>query len=287
VNLLALLPYPHIDPVLVRLGPLAIRWYGLAYVAAFIGAAFVLRELNSRWRLHLSEDDQLEILLAAVIGVIVGARLGYVVFYGLGTYLKAPLTIFALWDGGMSFHGGLIGILIAGIVESRRLKVPFLTLCDIGAVAAPIGFFFGRLANFVNDELWGRVTSVPWAMVFPNAPGGLPRHPSQLYEAALEGLVLFAVMWMLSRRVRPRGTEIGWLLLLYGCFRTFVEFFRQPDVQIPALPFGVTMGQLLSVPMIVAGAALLLWLRLHPTPPQSAREKPATAEKGGSGTDAG
>jgi phosphatidylglycerol:prolipoprotein diacylglycerol transferase len=266
VTALALLPYPNIDPVLVRIGPIAVRWYGLAYVAAFIGAGLVLRALNRRWRLGLTEDEELDILLAAVIGVIVGARLGYVLFYNLGAYLRAPLGIFAIWDGGMSFHGGLIGILVAAWVESRRLRIPFLTLCDVGAVGAPIGFFFGRLANFVNDELWGRAASVPWAIVFPNDPLHVPRHPSQLYEAALEGVVLFTVMWLLSRKPRPRGELIGWLLLLYGCFRTFAELFRQPDVQIGFLPGGVTMGQVLSAPMIVAGVALLLWLRAHPTP---------------------
>ncbi|HEY3317294.1 MAG TPA: prolipoprotein diacylglyceryl transferase [Coriobacteriia bacterium] len=272
---LALLPYPRIDPVLVRLGPVAVRWYGLAYVAAFVGAGLVLRRLNRRWRLGLSEDDELEILLAAVVGVIVGARLGYVLFYNLPSYVKAPLAVFALWDGGMSFHGGLIGIVIAAVVESRRLKLPLLTLCDIGAVGAPIGFFLGRLANFVNDELWGRVTSVPWAMVFPSG-GPYPRHPSQLYEAGLEGVVLFAVMWLLSLKVRSRGTEIGWLLLLYGCFRVFAELFRQPDAQITYLPSWVTMGQLLSVPMILAGAWLLIRARTRPTPVQGPRE---TAER--------
>lgn len=257
--------------MLVHIGPLAIRWYGLAYVAGFIGAGLVLRLVNRRWRLGLSGDDELEILLAAVIGLIVGARVGYVLFYDLPVYLTSPLTVFAIWDGGMSFHGGLVGLLVAGVVESRRLRIPFLTLADAGAVGAPIGLFLGRLANFVNDELWGRVTNVPWAMVFPSG-GPLPRHPSQLYEAALEGVVLFVVMLVMSRRPRPRGTELGWLLVLYGCFRVFVEFFRQPDIQIGFLPGGVTMGQVLSVPMILTGAALLLWLRAHPTPLQGPRD---------------
>lgn len=278
--MLALLPYPEIDPVLVRIGPLAIRWYGLAYVAAFIAAGLVLRHLNRRWRLGLSEDDELEVLLAAVLGVILGARLGYVLFYNLPAYLRDPLSVFAIWDGGMSFHGGLIGISIAGVIESRRLKLPLLTLLDVGAVAAPVGFLLGRLANFVNGELWGRASEVPWAMVFPLDPAGLPRHPSQLYEAALEGLVLFAVMWWLSRRPRPRGTEIGTLLLLYGLFRTFVEFFREPDVQIGFLAGGVTMGQLLSLPMILGGAALLLWLHRHPTPRQDEAPARGTSAEG-------
>lgn len=269
------LAYPRIDPVLVHIGPLAVRWYGIAYVVGFACAALILRRLDRRWDLRMSDDDQLEVLLACVVGVIAGARLGYVLFYNLGAYLRAPLTIFALWDGGMSFHGGLIGVLLAGWWAARRVKVPFLTLADIGAVGAPIGFFLGRLANFVNDELWGRLANVPWAMVFPNG-GALPRHPSQLYEAALEGVVLFAVMMVLSRRARPRGTLLGWLLILYGSFRVFVEFFRQPDIQIGFLPGGVTMGQLLSVPMIVGGVALLLWIRAHPTPPEGGRPAAST-----------
>lgn len=277
--MLGVIPYPAIDPVLVRIGPLAIRWYGLAYVAAFIAAGVVLKVLNERWELGLSEDDRLEILLAAVVGVVVGGRLGYVLFYNLAVYLRAPLTILAIWDGGMSFHGGLVGILVAAWVESRRLDVPFLTLCDVGAVGAPIGFFLGRLANFVNDELWGRVTNVPWAIVFPSG-GPQPRHPSQLYEALLEGVILFAVMWWLSRKRRARGVMLGWLLVLYGCFRIFVELFRQPDIQIGFLAGGVTMGQVLSVPMVLAGVAVLVWARRAQLP-RAGRRSPL--EPGGTG----
>lgn len=257
--MVALLPYPHIDPVIVRLGPFAVRWYGLAYVAAFAVAWFVLRSLDRRWELGLSEDDRLETLLAAVIGVVVGARLGYVFFYNLSFYLSEPLRIFAVWDGGMSFHGGLAGILVAAWVMSRRVPVSFLRLCDVGSVAAPAGFFFGRLANFVNGELWGRPSRVPWAMVFPGA-GPVPRHPSQLYEALFEGVVLFAVMWRMSRRRRPEGELLGWLLILYGAFRFMLEFFREPDPQVGLVLGPFTMGQLLSVPMILAGAALLVWV---------------------------
>lgn len=273
----ALLPYPGIDPVLVRFGPLAVRWYGLAYVAAFVAAWFVLGWLSERWKLGFSEDDRLEIMLAAVIGVIVGARLGYVVFYNLASYLKAPLTIFAVWDGGMSFHGGLIGIIVAAFVMARRLKAPVLTLCDIGAVAAPIGFFFGRLANFINGELYGRATTAPWAIIFPTDPQHIPRHPSQLYEAALEGLLLFGVMLWLARKTRPRGTMLGWMLVLYGVIRIGLETFRQPDVQIGFLPGGVTMGQVLSVPMVIAGIALLLWARRHPLPEEGVPESRGNA----------
>lgn len=253
--------YPAIDPVALRLGPLAVRWYGLAYLVAFLAAWWAASYFNKRWKLGLDGDDLATIMLAAVIGVVVGGRLGYVVFYGAGQYWKAPLTIFALWDGGMSFHGGLAGILIAGVVMSRRLKVPFLTLCDVGAVAAPVGFLTGRLANFVNGELWGRPSSVAWAMVFPSDPLHVPRHPSQLYEAVLEGVVLLAIMLWLSRKRRPDGELLGWMLLLYGAFRIFVEFFREPDVQIGFLPGGTTMGQILSVPLLIFGVWLLVRAR--------------------------
>ena len=252
--------YPAIDPVALRMGPLVVRWYGLAYLACFLFAWWLLTRYNRRWRLGLSQDDEAFVMLAAVLGVILGGRLGYVAFYGAGDYWREPLRILQVWDGGMSFHGGLAGILLAGVVVSRRLRVPYLTLCDIGAIAAPLGFGLGRLANFVNDELWGRVSDVPWAMVFPNG-GPLARHPSQLYEALLEGGVLLAVMLFLSRRDRPRGELTGWLLTFYAVFRIFVEFFREPDVQIGFLAGGVTMGQLLSLPVLVAGVWLLVRAR--------------------------
>lgn len=257
------LAYPDIDPIAFAIGPLAVRWYGLAYVAGFVGAALILRWLARRWDLGLSDDDVLSIVLAAVIGVIVGGRLGYVLFYGSGFYASRPLDVFALWDGGMSFHGGLIGILVAGWVVSRRLGIAWLTLCDLGAVGAPVGLMLGRLANFINAELWGRVSDVPWAMVFPGA-GPLPRHPSQLYEAALEGAVLLVVMVLLARKLppRPRGELLGWLIAGYGVARLFVEFFREPDSQLGfILGQWATMGMLLSLPMVVGGAALVVWAR--------------------------
>jgi phosphatidylglycerol:prolipoprotein diacylglycerol transferase len=257
--------YPVIDPIALKLGPIAVRWYGLAYLAAFVAAGLVLHWLVRRWELDISDDDQLTILLAAVIGVILGGRLGYVLVYGAGYFWQRPASVFAVWDGGMSFHGGLIGIMIAGIVVARMMRIPWLTLCDIGAVGAPVGLFLGRIANFVNGELWGRQADVPWAMVFPGA-GPLPRHPSQLYEALLEGLVLFAVMvWLATRRPSlPRGTLIGWMLTLYAVFRIFIEFFRQPDMQMGAKGFvagWLTTGQLLSLPLLIAGVWLIVWAR--------------------------
>ncbi len=252
--------YPAIDPVAIRLGPLAVRWYGLAYLACFLFAWWLLTRFNTRWKLGIDADGEAFTMLWAVLGVVLGGRLGYVLFYGAGAYWADPVRILQIWDGGMSFHGGLAGIMLAGVFVARRLGVPFLRLCDIGAVAAPLGFGLGRLANFVNGELWGRVTTVPWAMVFPTG-GPLPRHPSQLYEALLEGVVLLAVMLALSRRTRPPGELVGWLLTLYGAFRIFAELFREPDVQLGFLLGGATMGQLLSVPMIAAGIWLVVRAR--------------------------
>lgn len=255
--MLASIAYPTIDPVAFAIGPLAVRWYGLSYVVGFILAALVMRELNKRWNVGLTTDDLLDIVLVAVVGLVLGARLGYVLFYGVGAYWSEPLSVFAFWDGGMSFHGGLVGILVAGAFIAWRKGVPALRLFDMGAVGAPLGLLFGRLANFVNGELWGRVTDAPWGMVFPRAPGGLPRHPSQLYEALLEGLVLFIVLWLLSRRKRGDGLLIGTMVALYGVFRIFVEYFREPDIQLGFMAGGLTMGQLLSVPMVAVGVWLV------------------------------
>lgn len=254
---MASIAFPDINPIALQLGPFAVRWYGLAYLSAFLAGWWILKRFDERWNLGLGPDGQTTTLLAAVFGVIVGARLGYVLFYNLAWYLESPARIVAMWDGGMSFHGGLVGILLAGYWVARHYKVPYLRLCDVGAIAAPIGFLFGRLANFVNDELWGRVTTVPWGVVFPNG-GSLPRHPSQIYEALLEGLVIFIVMIVLQRRKRYDGYMTGWLLALYGTFRIAVEFFREPDVQIGFLPGGITMGQLLSLPVLAAGIFLIV-----------------------------
>jgi phosphatidylglycerol:prolipoprotein diacylglycerol transferase len=271
------LVYPQIDPVAFRLGPVAVHWYGLAYVAGFIIAGFIIRALARRWEIGLTDDDVLSIILAAVVGVVLGGRLGYVLFYGGAFYLQSPLRALALWDGGMSFHGGLAGILIAGVVVARVLKMPWLTICDLGAVGSPIALGLGRLANFVNGELWGRVTTVRWAMVFPGA-GALPRHPSQLYEAALEGALLCVVMLVLAWKLppRPRGELLGWLLTLYGAARLFVEFFREPDAQLGFLAGGwLTMGMLLTLPVAASGIGLLWWARRQglpqrgPVPPRS------------------
>lgn len=256
----AALVYPNINPIAFSLGPVHVRWYGLAYLTAFVISFVLLRWAVRRWKLDITDDDLLTVVLAAVIGVVVGARLGYVLFYTGGSFLRHPAEIFAIWDGGMSFHGGLAGVLVAGLVVARLLRIPWLTLCDLGALCAPVGLFLGRIANFVNDELWGRVTTLPWGVVFPGA-GPLPRHPSQIYEAILEGIVIFLVMlWLATRKpAPPQGVMLGWLLTLYGVFRIFVEFFRQPDIQIGFLPGGETMGQLLSIPVVLLGIGILVW----------------------------
>lgn len=246
-----------LDPVVFTLGPLSVRWYGLAYVAGFIVAGLILRSLNRRWDVGLSDDDVLDLVLVGVIGLVLGARIGYVLFYGAGGYWSDPASILAFWDGGMSFHGGLVGILLAGWLFARRKGISVLRLYDL-AVGAPLGIFFGRLANFVNGELWGRPTDLPWGVVFPDAPGSAPRHPSQLYEAALEGLVLFAILWLLSRKKRGDGFMIGTLLGLYGVFRIVVEFFREPDIQLGYVIGPFTMGQLLTLPMVFIGGWLVV-----------------------------
>lgn len=254
--------YQMLDPVALQVGSLQIRWYGLAYVAGFICAFLVLADLSKRWRVRVGEDAFFVIVFCVVIGVIFGGRLGYVLFYGDGYYLQHPAEILAFNKGGMSFHGGLVGVLAGGMVAAKITHIPFLTLADMGAVGGAIGLFFGRCANFVNGELWGAPTDLPWGVVFGGAAGSVPRHPSQLYEAVLEGIVIFCVLFALSRKTppRPRGTFIGLFLTMYGIFRFLVEFIREPDVQLGYLWGGwLTMGQLLSVPLIVAGAAVLIY----------------------------
>lgn len=255
---MAYLTYPAIDPVLVQLGPFAVHWYGLAYIVGFIAAGVIFGWLSRRWGFGFTTDDVLSVVLYCVLGVLVGGRVGYALFYGGSAFLDDPLMLFRIWNGGMSWHGGFLGIVVAGLFVSYRYKVPFLRLADMAAVGAPVGFFFGRLANFVNGELWGRVTDVPWAMVFPGA-GALPRHPSQLYEALLEGLVLFLVLLWLARTRRPDGFMFGVFMLGYGAFRFLVEFVREPDAQLGFLWGGATMGQLLSIPLMIAGVGFIVF----------------------------
>lgn len=254
-----MLPYPDIDPVIFRIGPLAVRWYGLMYLAGFAAAWSLIRFLARRRELDLSNEDLSDLIFYAVIGVIAGGRLGYVIFYNPAYFLAHPLEIPAVWHGGMSFHGGLLGVVAACLLFCRRRKLPVLLLGDIVANSAAIGLGLGRLGNFINGELWGRVTDVPWGMVFPQA-GPLPRHPSQLYEFLLEGVVLFCLLlWLNLRSARP-GTALFSFFAGYGLFRFLVEFVREPDPQLGFLWLGATMGQLLSLPMLLFGAAGLFWV---------------------------
>ncbi len=260
-----LIPYPVINPVLVHIGPFPIRWYALAYIAGLIlGWAYVrhLVRKESLWRglprPSLAQIDDLLVYVA--FGVILGGRAGYVLFYNLPLYLAHPLQIFELWEGGMSFHGGLAGAAVGIILFARRTKVPILSVMDIAAAAVPIGLCLGRIANFIKPELWGRPTDVPWAMIFPGSDGQ-PRHPSQLYEAALEGVVLFFIISLAIRlgALRRPGLTTGIFALGYGVARIISEFFRQPDPQLGYLWDGATMGQILSLPLIAAGLAFIVF----------------------------
>lgn len=253
--------YHALDPVAFWIGPFAVRWYGLGYLAGFIVGGILMLRIARRWLLDLTADDVTNIMTGLCLGIILGARIGYVVFYGAGYYLEHPLSVFALNEGGMSFHGGLIGAIIGGSIACRIGKISIPTVCDLGVCIAPVGIFLVRCANFVNGELWGKETDLPWGVMFETG-GNVYRHPSQLYEAILEGLIMFLILWTLSRRVppRPQGTFMGVFLLWYGVCRILIEFVRVPDSQLGYLFGGfVTMGQILSLPLVVAGIALLAW----------------------------
>jgi len=251
--------YPQIDPVIIQIGPLAIRWYGMMYLLGFLAAYFIVRHLARYRELELSTEDVSDLLFYGVIGVILGGRLGYTLFYNFAYYSEHPLRIFAVWEGGMSFHGGLLGVIVASLIFCIRKGLPILLMGDILVTAAPVGLGLGRIGNFINGELWGRVTDVPWGVVFPGA-GPDPRHPSQLYEAFLEGLVLFSLLWLFNKAKPRAGLTFFSFFVFYGTFRFFVEFFRQPDAHLGFLWGGATMGQLLSLPMIFFGCAGLVFL---------------------------
>ncbi len=255
----AALTYPEIDPIAISLGPLAIRWYSLAYIFGIILGWRYCRWLCFQAPRQLRPIAMDDFIVWATLGIILGGRLGYVLFYNFTYFLYNPLEIFAVWQGGMSFHGGLLGVITAMVLFARKEKVHFLALADIIACATPIGLFFGRLANFINGELFGRVTTAEIGMVFPNG-GPLPRHPSQLYEAGLEGLTLLLILYLVARTagLRRRGLTAGLFLVGYGLSRTIVEFFREPDAHIGFLFAEITIGQLLSSPMILVGIGLVV-----------------------------
>ena len=250
--------HPGFDPVALSIGPVDVHWYGLMYLLGFLGGGWlgVLRagRPDNDW----TKDQVWDILFYIALGVIVGGRLGYVVFYNLGHYIQHPVELLYVWRGGMSFHGGLIGVIVAMAWYARHTRQSFLAVADFVAPLTALGLGAGRIGNFVNQELWGRAADVPWAVVFP-AVDVVPRHPSQVYEALLEGVLLFLVLWVYSRRPRPVGSVAGVFLVGYAIFRCFVEFFREPDAHISFIAWGwLTMGQVLSVPLLLLGAWLIL-----------------------------
>jgi phosphatidylglycerol:prolipoprotein diacylglycerol transferase len=258
--------FPHIDPVALQIGPIAIRWYALAYIAGLALGWAILRKVAARPPAVASPQQIDDYLTWAALGTILGGRLGYVLFYKPGFYLSNPLAILTVWEGGMSFHGGFLGVVVASWLFARKLGVDKWMFADVVALVSPIGLFFGRLANFINGELWGRTSDVAWAMVFPTG-GPLPRHPSQLYQAGLEGVALFALMlalYAIGARRRP-GLMTGAFFAGYGVARSLGELWRQPDAHLGFLMGGLTMGQLLSVPMIAVGA-WLIWRALRNPP---------------------
>ena len=254
-----MLIHPQFDPVALQLGPLAVRWYGLMYLVGFAliwaaGRYRIARAPGGVWAARDLDDA----LFYGILGTILGGRLGYVLFYKFGEYVAEPWRVFYVWEGGMSFHGGMLGVILALAWFARSRRQDWLAVTDFIAPLAPLGPAAGRLGNFINAELWGRPASVPWAVVFPNVDG-VPRHPSQLYEFALEGVVLFTLLWWFSSRSRARGAVSGAFLLGYGLLRFLVEFTREPDGFLGLLSFGLSMGQWLSAPMIVVGAVLMAW----------------------------
>ena len=253
-----MLVHPHFDPIVVSLGPLAVRWYGLMYLAGF-GAGWWLGAVRiSKNKSPIDRAQLDDLLFHVVLGIILGGRLGYVLFYKPGYYFSHPLEMLALWQGGMSFHGGFLGVLAAAGFFCWRHKIDWLRLMDFVAPLVPPGLAAGRLGNFINGELWGRVTDLPWGMVFRGA-GPLPRHPSQLYQFAGEGLLLFALLWWFSSKPRPRGAVSALFLIGYGVLRFLAEFAREPDDFLGFLALGMTMGQWLCVPMVLGGIALFVW----------------------------
>lgn len=254
-----MLNYPQFDPVMISLGPLQLRWYGMMYVFGILSGWLLGRYRATKPWNKMSPERMDDFLTWAILGVVLGGRIGYVLFYNPSFYLANPLKIFAVWEGGMSFHGGCLGVLLACWLFGRSHNMTFLEVGDFVSPLVPPGLFFGRIGNFINGELWGRYTDLPWAMPFPGA-GGLPRHPSQLYEAALEGVLLFIIVWVYSAKPRPKGCVGALFLLGYGAFRFLVEFAREPDRQLGFVALHwMSMGQVLCLPMILFGAGWLIW----------------------------
>lgn len=249
--------YPEIDPIAISIGPLDIRWYGLMYLFGFVSGFMLLNYRAKRPNSGWNTEEVSDLIFYGALGVVIGARVGYVLFYNFGAFIEDPLSLIKVWQGGMSFHGGFLGVLLAMWLYGRKIGKTMFEILDFGAPIVPIGLGAGRIGNFIGGELWGRATDVPWAMVFPHVDS-LPRHPSQLYQAALEGVALFLILWLYSSKPRPRYAVSGMFALWYGIFRFGVEFVRQPDAHLGFIAFGwLTMGQILSLPMIFVGLFLL------------------------------
>jgi phosphatidylglycerol:prolipoprotein diacylglycerol transferase len=256
MNWLDAIPYPQINPVFLELGPLQFRWYGLMYLIGLTGAYFLIKARVAARELSLSRDQIYDMVIWAALGVFIGGRLGYILFYNLPYYLQHPIKIIAVWEGGMSFHGGLSGTIIALLWYGSRQRISVYTIADLAAGAAPIGLGFGRIGNFINGELFGRATDVGWCMVFP-AGGPACRHPSQIYEAILEGPLLFIILSLTAKKPTPPGTTFWSFISGYGLCRFIVEFFREPDAHLGFIVGSFSIGQLLSLPMVILGAFML------------------------------
>lgn len=268
----AAIPYPQINPVFLEFGPLQFRWYGLMYLIGLTAAYLLIKRKTAATGLSIKSEQVYDMVVFAAFGVFLGGRIGYTLFYNFSYYAQHPLKIFAVWEGGMSFHGGLIGTTVALLWFSKRHTIPVYAVADLAASVTPIGLGFGRLGNFINGELYGRETDVDWCMVFP-AGGPVCRHPSQLYEAGLEGLLLFTILWIIGRWATPPGTVFWSFLTGYGLCRLFVELFREPDQQMGFVIGPVTMGQLLSAPMVMVGLIMLAWGFYKASPNPSPRAK--------------
>lgn len=259
-----MLQYPHINPIAFHIGPLAVHWYGLMYLAGFLIGWLLLIWRVKRFNYGLTKDDVGDLVFYIAIGVIFGGRIGYMLLYNFSMFMHHPTTLFQIYDGGMSFHGGLCGVALALWIYAKRHHMHLLTLTDLLTPIAPVGLALGRIGNFINGELFGRVTTVPWGMIFPNG-GPYPRHPSMLYECFLEGIVLFIWLWIYALKPRARGMVTGLFLIGYGIMRFGVEFVRQPDPQLGFVAFGwLTRGQELCIPMLIVGIILIVMAKRHP-----------------------
>ena len=265
-----MLMHPEFDPIAVSIGPISllgttigpisVHWYGLMYVCAFASAWLLGLYRASRPGAILSRSHIEDLVFYCALGTVLGGRMGYVFFYNFGAFLEDPLWLFRVWEGGMSFHGGLLGVMIAVGYYCKKIKCNYIDAMDFVTPLVPLGLGFGRIGNFIGQELWGRETTVPWGMIFPKDPEGLVRHPSQLYQAMLEGLILFVILFWFSQKPKPRGAVSGLLLIVYGVFRFIVEFVREPDAHLGFVAFDwMTRGQVLTIPMVVGGSILMYW----------------------------